>query len=165
METVQTSVNIITLYPCWKTKTRRGEQEQQEGKPIQLCDVSVVCVAYIHFSNIRKVLSLRDSFSSSRVALSDVKTHSKFFETLARLAVYDSTRREGKTAAKNLCWKIYDVGVVFYVFLPFHMPPHLRHMFFVVFAQNIIFNLVLSLGACWHQRWDSLRVFRSIKYM
>lgn len=84
METVQTSVNIITLYPCWKTKTRRGEQEQQEGKPIQLCDVSVVCVAYIHFSNIRELLSLRDSFSSSRVALSDVKTHSKFFETLAR---------------------------------------------------------------------------------
>lgn len=60
METVQTSVNIITLYPCW---------EKKEEKPIQLCDVlAVVCIAYkIYIFEHKKEKTFCSDFFSRRM--------------------------------------------------------------------------------------------------
>lgn len=104
METVQTSVNIITLYPCWsEERWREGmnewtEEEEKEVKPIQLCDVSVVCINLHTFFEHKKtffILSAAACEISSRVAFAvDVKTQSKknFFET--RVNVRNEMRRK-----------------------------------------------------------------------
>lgn len=135
METVQTSVNIITR---WKKSV---ENEEGKGKqPIQLCDVSVVCITYIHFSNIRK---LRQDSENT------LKKFSK--------PAFVVTERK-----KALRWENIRRGRGFHVFLSFHMLPHLRHMFFVVFARNITFEFALLAARL---SLSTVPCFRSIKYM
>lgn len=146
METVQTSVNIITLYP-WSFVERRREGKTNS---IVWCFVLVVCITYIHFSffsNIKQRKKLRFLGAAVRAT-----QHTRTAFSKSTLWLYGEARtREAEW--KKLCRKIYDVGVVFMFSFSFHMLPHLRHMFFVVFARNIIFHSALSLYVRSSSRW------------
>lgn len=143
METVQTSVNIITLYPCWKTA---------KNEPNSIVWCFCCCLYNLQtFSNIRR---MKKKFALLRfllVSLRWCKNTLKAFES--RVDVWMMLKKNDAVKYTTWAW--------FFMFLSFHMLPHLRHMFFVVFARNIIFHSLTS------SRWccsSSLHVF-SIKYM